>query len=258
MNRDITTLIFASNNEDDIADAIISARALSDSITVIDIGSTDKTAAIARTNGASVIKHEPVVYVEPARAAGIKSVKTPWVFILDADERITEDLAKEIQKTIKDTAHTYFKVPRKNIFAKRVWFAHGGWWPDTQMRLIHTHHIKDWPARIHSTPEITGTMGHLNEPFLHFFHGDFTSMTTKTIKYEAIEAELLSKAGRASTTLICMRKFAGELWRRLIRDRGYRDGVIGYLEAVYQAYSKTVTYLFVYELEHKSPAKTHS
>lgn len=258
MNRDITTLIFASNSKEDIEDAIASAHALSDAVTVVDIGSTDQTATIARSCGATVIKHETVAYVEPARAAGIKSVKTPWVFILDADERMTPELAKEIRDVIQATKHTYFKVPRKNVFAKRIWLAHGGWWPDTQMRLINTHHIKDWPARIHSTPEITGTMGLLKEPFLHFFHGDFASMTTKTIKYEGIEAGLLAKAGRPSTVLICMRKFAGELWRRLIRDRGYRDGVIGYLEAVYQAYSKTVTYLFVYELEHTPPAKKHA
>lgn len=253
----ITALIFARNNADEIAECVQSARLLCDNITVIDIGSDDDTRKIAIKAGSRVTTIEPVEYVEPARAAGIATVKTDWVFILDADERMSEPLALEIKKTIQLTNHTHLKVPRKNIFARRVWLRHGGWWPDAQTRLFQTKAIKEWPARIHATPIIEGTMGHMTHAFLHYFHGDFALMVQKTIKYESIEASLLARAHTAAGTLIFMRKFAGELYRRLIKNRGYKDGIVGYMESVYQAYSKTITYLIVFEQRTKRTAEAH-
>lgn len=250
MPNKITVLIFARNNADEIAECVASAHLLSENVMVIDIGSADETRTLAIKAGSRVTTIKPVEYVEVARAAGLATVKTEWVFILDADERMTEPLASEIKRTIQLTDHTHLKVPRKNIFARRVWLRHGGWWPDAQTRLFQTKAIKEWPVRIHATPVIDGTMGHMTHAFLHYFHGDFAQMVEKTIKYEAIEADLLTRANKAADTLIFMRKFAGELYRRLIKNRGYKDGLVGYMESVYQAYSKTITYLCVFEQSH--------
>lgn len=72
-------------------------------------------------------------------------------------------------------------------------------------------------------------------------------MVEKTIIYEEIEAELLFKAGRKVSTLTFFRKFFGELYRRLLKRIGFMDGPIGIIEGIYQAHSKTITQLFLYE-----------
>lgn len=258
MTPTITALIFARDNEDEIVDCVESAKLLTPTVQVIDIASRDETKKRAHAAGASVVTTEAFEYVEPARKIGIANVKTEWMFILDADERITRELATEVHDTISKSTHTYFTISRKNIFAKRIWLKHGGWWPDPQMRLIRTKSIKSWPARIHATPIIDGSKGHLNHPFIHYFHGDFTSMVRKTMKYEEIESDLLYEAHRPAGVLIFMRKFAGELYRRLIKNSGYKDGVLGYLESVYQAFSKTITYLYVYEKTHHPTKKPNA
>lgn len=259
MNK-ISIIIHTYNEEKNIAQCIDSAKLLSEKIIVVDMESTDKTVEIAKNLGVPVYTFPKSNYVEPAREFGIKQAKTDWVLILDADERMTEELAKEINSlSIFQTTNyelrttSYYKIPRKNIFSQIKWLKHGGWWPDYQIRLINKKYFIDWPKRIHSTPIIKGEMGYLKNPLVHYFHGNLDDMVKKTVIFEDIESELLYKAGKKTTTITFFRKFLAELYRRLIKSLGFLDGTIGIIESVYQAFSKTITYLFLYEKQSKKP-----
>jgi glycosyltransferase involved in cell wall biosynthesis len=243
----ISVIINTFNEEKNIEECILSARLLTDDILVVDMESTDATVELARKMGAQVISHPFMQYVEPAREHGIKLAKYDWVFILDTDERIIKELAKEVKQQIASAEFSYYKVPRKNIFGRDVWVKHGGWWPDHQTRLINKKFLKSWPKAIHSVPVIEGKLGFLNEPFLHYFQGNFEKMVEKTINYENIESDLLFKADRPVSTITFFRKFVAELYRRLIKHVGFLDGDVGIMVSIYQAFSKTVTYLYLYE-----------
>jgi len=257
--ENITVLIHTHNEEKNIKECIDSAKKLSDTIIVVDMESSDRTIEIATAEGVAIASFPFLHYVEPARAFGITSAKTDWVFILDADERITKELSEEIQQIIHNqTSQTHYKIPRKNIFGRQKWLKHGGWWPDHQMRFLNKKAFREWPDRIHSTPVIEGEMGYLQNPILHYFHGDIEQMVNKTIVFEGIESELLFKAGRPVKTLTFFRKFFGELFRRLILKKGIMDGTIGIIESFYQAYSKTITYLFLYEKYYNKRKKSSS
>lgn len=257
MAASITVVIHTHNEEKNIQECIDSARLLTKEIHIIDMDSNDRSQDIAKKNGIKVLNVPFTTYVEPARKFGIMQSKSDWVFLLDADERMTPELAQEIkEKILPATSHqlpaTHYKVPRKNIFGRKQWLKHGGWWPDHQIRLIHKKSLKDWPEKIHSTPQIEGDMDYLANPFIHYFHGDLQSMVDKTTIYENIESQLLYEAGRPAETKTFFRKFLGELFRRLIQKKGYLDGTIGVIESIYQAYSKTITYLYVYEKKKSS------
>ncbi len=264
----MTIIIHTHNEEKNISDCINSAKLLTDKIILIDMESTDKTVEIAKNLKATVYDFPKSNYVEPAREFGIKQAKTDWVMILDADERITKELAKEIKSIISRsqlnqsesvesvtnstdltnlTNLTHFKIPRHNIFAGVKWLKHGGWSPDYQIRLINKKSFVNWPKRIHSTPVIKGNFGLLSNPLIHYFHGDLSNMVNKTVIFEDIESELLYKAGKKTTTKTFFRKFLAELYRRLIKNLGFLDGTFGIIESIYQAFSKTITYLFLYE-----------
>jgi glycosyltransferase involved in cell wall biosynthesis len=249
----ITVVVHTHNEERNISDCLESAKLLTDKIILVDMGSTDKTVAIAKNLKIPVINFPKSDYVEPAREFGIKQAKTDWVFILDADERITEKLAEEISGLINthNSSLTYFKVPRQNIFSGIKWLKHGGWWPDRQIRLINKKYFASWPKRIHSTPKIKGDAGYLKNYLVHYFHGDLNGMVKKTIIFEDIESDLLFKAGRSSGTGIFFRKYLAELYRRLFKNFGFLDGPFGIIESIYQAFSKTITYLFLYEKQTK-------
>ena len=268
MTDKISVLVYTRNESNNITDCLASARLLTDSLIVIDMESTDDTAAIAKKQGAQVFSFPYKRYVEPARKFGVSKANTGWVFILDADERITAELAAEIIKTINSPTSynrpaspaggqpiTFFQVPRKNIFGHKKWLKYGGWWPDYQTRLIDKRHFRDWPNQIHSTPVIQGAQGCLTNPLLHYFHGNLQEMVNKTINFENIESDLLFQADKPVGKLTFFRKFLGELWRRLFKLQGYRDGAIGIIESIYQAYSKTITYLYLYEKKKNRPLR---
>jgi len=253
MKKNITVVIHTYNEEKNIEECTKSAKLLTDDIILIDTESSDKTVSIAKSLGVKTFVFKRSFYVEPSRKFGIEKAGGEWVFILDADERMTKELAKEIKFELQENINvTYFKIPRKNIFAGKKWLRYGGWYPDMQMRLIKKSAFIDWPAIIHATPKIEGEMGYLSEPFLHLFHPNLDNMVTKTAMYEEIESELLYKAGIIPRTRTFFRKFLGELDRRMILKMGFLDGTIGVIEAIYQAFSKTITYLFVYEKHKKS------
>lgn len=255
----IEIVINTRNEEANIAACIESAQLLSDSIHIVDMESTDNTVAIAKKLGAHIYTFPFSWYVEPARGFGIqKASGGDWVFILDADERITKESAKEIQEAVRNNEYTHYKIPRKEMFAHKVWLKHGGWWPNHQIRLIQSTAFVSWPERIHGTPEIQGKLGYLQEPLIHYSKNDYSSIVEKTIVFEDIESELLYKAGRPVTTSTFFRKFTGELFRRLVKAQGYRDGGIGIIESVYQAFSKTITYLYLYEKKNRSAIRSVS
>lgn len=243
----ISVLIFTYNAEREIRDCIQSAGLLSENIRVVDLESTDNTAEIAGQAGAIISSHSRPMYVELVRDFGIKNATSEWVFILDVDERMTRELADEVKQAVNNTSLTHYKVPRKNIFARVKWLSHGGWWPDYQIRLINTKYFRSWPKVIHSTPIIDGAIGYLHKPITHYFHSDIESMVKKTIVFENIESDLLYEAQRNVSTITFFRKFLGEFFRRFCKNVGFLDGTIGIIESIYQAYSKTITYLYLYE-----------
>lgn len=272
--NNITVIIHTLNEEKNIGNCIRSAIILTNKIIVVDMESIDKTVEITNDLKIPVFNFHKSNYVEPAREFGIKQAKTDWVFILDADERITVELAAEIKDIIgqsqmqldkisKNNSNSIqfhpipsnfinsYKIPRKNIFSNIKWLRHGGWWPDYQIRLINKKYFVNWPKRIHSTPQIKGNFGYLKNPLTHYFHGDLKRMVQKTIIFEDIESDLLLRANKKSGTRIFFRKYLAEIYRRLIKNLGFLDGPFGIIEAIYQAFSKTITYIFLYEKQNK-------
>lgn len=256
--NNVTVIIHTLNEEKNIRDCVNSAKLLTEKIIIIDMESIDKTLEIAKSLKVPIFNFQiKSNYVEPAREFGINKSQTDWVLILDADERITKELAEEIKDIIavgndpRVVPKTYFKIPRRNIFSDIKWLRHGGWWPDYQIRLINKKYFVDWPKRIHSTPQIKGGFDYLKNPLIHYFHEDLNNMVNKTIIFEDIESELLYKAKKESNTISFFRKFFAELYRRLIKNLGFLDGPLGIIESIYQAFSKTITYLLLYEKNNK-------
>lgn len=244
--QNITVVITTHNEELHIEECIQSARNVTQDILIVDTESTDTTRSIVLGQKINLVSFPYKHYVEPVRNFAISQAQGPWVLILDADERVTPSLAEEIHSITSRSTATHYRVPRKNIFGK-TWLKHGGWWPDTQIRLINKTHFIKWPEQIHATPLIEGKQETLNHPLVHFFHGDIEQMVKKTIVFEDIESDLLYKAHRPVSSLTFFRKFLGELYRRLGKHLGFLDGEIGIIEGIYQAFSKTITYLFLYE-----------
>ena len=129
---DVTFVILTKNEERNIADCLrslpVGARAL-----VYDAESADRTRTIAADMGARIAV-APWRGVGAARAAAEQLVQTPWLFILDADERMSPELAAEIPEQSDSPTVDAYTVPRANYFCDR-WIRGAAWWPDRQVRL---------------------------------------------------------------------------------------------------------------------------
>ncbi len=248
IHKSLLTVVFQVKDEQEqITNAVKSAKLLTNNIIVMDMKSTDQTARLANNAGAKVISIPSEEYVELIRNFAFTKTDSDWILILDADERMTPELAQEINTTlVSNLPETHYYLPRLNIFNGQP-FKHGGWWPDKQIRLIKRQAFIEWPKQIHSTVKVSGETGSLNNYFLHNFHGNLHGMVSKTIKFENTEADLLFKAGRKVNVAIFFRKYLAELYRRLLKFQGWRDGPYGIIESIYQAYSKTITWLLLYE-----------
>jgi len=254
--NNVSTIIHSYNNET-LIDCVQSALLLTKNVFVIGEEKRQQVHNDLKKLGVIFIPFSNREIVEPAREFGINQVKTDWVFLLDADERMTKELVAEITDAVfpsdvtsdSSTASviTHYKVPRKEIVFGTRWLKHGGWWPNYQIRLIRKSAFISWPKKIHSTPVINGECGYLDNGLLHYSQNNIEEIVVRTIVFEDKESDLLFQAGRQTNTLTFFRKFLGELWRRLILRLGFLDGNIGIIESIYQAFSKTITYIYLYE-----------
>ena len=243
--------IIAKNEERMIRGAIRSAL-WADEVVVLDTGSTDKTVQIARQLGARVVKM-PTKGLTFAqwRTEAIKKARGEWIFYLDADERITPGLKKEISKIVglERRESSAYAVPRENYYlGKRMRF--GGAWPDYVQRLFYRKDLKKWIGKLHERPVFKGKLEYLRNPLKHYTHRDLTSMLEKTIKWSKLEAEELYKAKHPPMTWWrFLRIMLTEFWERGIKKQGFRDGTVGVIEVVFQMFSRFITYARLWEMQ---------
>ncbi len=132
-NATISLVIIAYNEEKKIARCIESAKKIADEIIVVDSFSTDQTVLIAETLGAIVIQHKFEGHIEQKNYAAEKA-QCDYVLSLDADEALDEVLQNELLKVKERPTFDAYKMNRVTNFCGK-WIWHGGWYPDTKLRL---------------------------------------------------------------------------------------------------------------------------
>ncbi len=138
----ISVVILTFNSADTIGATVASARALSDDVHVVDSGSTDATLDIVRAAGASVASHPFESYgAQRNWAIATLALRHPWQLHLDADERVTDELAAELRALFAGDGPPAgiagYYVPRLVHFHGQP-IRHGGMWPIHHMRLFRS------------------------------------------------------------------------------------------------------------------------
>ncbi len=252
----LSAIIVAKNEEKMIGGCLNSLQGLADEVIIIDSGSTDKTVKIAQKHGAEIIKTRKKGFSN-WRNLGAEKAKGEWLFYIDADERVTPELKKEILSLFTVhcspfTVHSAFAIPRRNILLGHE-MRHGGWWPDYVLRLIKKDKLEAWRGELHEQPKIKGSVGKLKEPMIHLTHRSLTEMVEKTNRWSEIEVRLMFEAGHPKMN-ICRFSSAvfREFWYRAVLKLGFLDGPIGIMEIIYQMFSRFVSYAKLWEMQLKS------
>jgi len=248
----ISAIIIAKNEEKKIGDCLKSVSWADETI-IVDSGSVDKTIPIAKMHATKVIRQLSGGFSE-RRNRGLKEARGEWIFYIDADERATRELRDEIHKLITNTNYSAYAIPRRNIILGRE-MKHGGWWPDYVKRLFLKSKFKGWTGELHEEPNFEGKLGHLKASLTHVKHDNLSEMVEKTNNWSEIEARLMFEAGHPPMNI--SRFFTAglrEFWLRMIRHAAFLDGVPGIIYALYQVFSRLVSYTKLWEMQLKIPA----
>lgn len=245
----ISTIVLTKNSEGLMADCLASVG-WSDEIVVIDDNSSDKTREMARKAGGKVFTFSG--NFSEKRNFGAKKASGDWLLYVDADERVTPLLHKEIEKTVEGALEiSAYAIPRRNIFLRHE-MKWGGWWPDYVLRLIKKDSLLGWEGELHEQPKIQGRVGKLKESLTHISHRSLTEMVDKTNEWSAVEAKLLYNSGHPKMTWWRFLSIgAREVWERGIKKLGFLDGTVGVIEIIYQSFSRMITYTKLWEMQIK-------
>jgi glycosyltransferase involved in cell wall biosynthesis len=245
--------VLAVRNEELMLERGLELLAFCDEIiVVVDSRTDDRTEEIARRYTEHVLVNEFRDFASH-KNAGIEQASGDWVLLLDADERVTPALAREIMDRLRgDPPEWAFAIEIVSFFLGAR-LDHGGWKQD-HVRLLRREHAR-WSGAIHERlsipPERTGR---LNEGIWHFSHRTMEEMLAKTIRFGQVQALDLFEQGAPRVTALTLAKvMLRELASRMVYRRGYRDGMPGVIEALYQPFSLFCVQVMLWQRQRPKP-----
>ena len=209
--------------------------AWADEILVVDSGSTDDTVARARAAGARVVEREwPGYAAQKNWAAG--EVRSDWILSVDADERVSPALAREIRDVLQGTpAAVGFRIPRVTWHLGR-WIRTTDWYPDHQLRFYNRHHATWRTMRVHESVAASGDVAVLTHDLEHYAYRDISHHLQTMDKYTTLAAaEMFERGRRAGMVDLALHPPAAFL-RNYILRRGFLDGAPGFIISAMNAY----------------------
>jgi glycosyltransferase involved in cell wall biosynthesis len=236
----ISVAIITKNEEQNIEDALKSVADARE-IVVVDAFSSDRTVEICRKYTGKVFQHEWQGFALQKQRA-VDYAEGPWVVIIDADERVTPELKKEIIKAISDTDCNGFYIPRENYFIGK-WIKHSGWWPDYTLRLFKKDKGHFVMREVHEKVAVEGKTSYLKNPLKHYTYRSISEFVLRTEKYSALAAvEIRNKSGAAGLFSLTIKPLATFVKMYILR-LGFLDGARGLILAVLYSYYTFLKYV---------------
>ncbi|MBP6020232.1 MAG: glycosyltransferase family 2 protein [Burkholderiaceae bacterium] len=225
----LSVIIISKNEAAHIADCIASVS-FADEIIVVDSGSTDGTRDIAAALGAKVTLTPDWPGFGPQKNRALDLAQGTWVLSIDADERVTPELAAEIQQELTQPRAAAYKVSRLSNFAGR-WIRHSGWWPDHVLRLFRRDSARFKDVAVHESVQTSSAVAILNGHFLHYPYADLESFIAKINHYSTEAAQMMYAKGRRTSLMGAIAHSVWTFVRIYLIRRGFLDGKQGFILA---------------------------
>ena len=242
----LAVAVIARDEERHIGGCLESVAGLADeALVLLDSRTADGTAAVAVRHGARVVV-APWRNFSAQRNLALDLCAAPWVLFLDADERLTPELAAELRVLLaSDPVADGYWVPRHNFFFGQA-LRGGGWYPDPQLRLLRRAAARyDETREVHEYAELAGEAGTLRGHLIHQNIEGLGELWAKQSRYALAEARTLHLAGRRFRWRNLLGGPVRELWRRYVALGGWRDGALGLSLCATLAWFALVKFLFL-------------
>lgn len=234
------------NEEKNLDNALGSVKDWVDEIVLVDGGSTDRTVDIAKKYNATVIETDnpPIFHINKQKA--LDACRGTWILQLDADEVVNASLRDEILTIInRPNSKDAYYLPRKNFFIGR-WLSKGGQYPDYVIRLFRNGTGRFPNKSVHEQIVVSGTVGYLTKPLLHYTNRTFADYWRKAGTYTTLTAKELrdKRVGKDPFTFFTY-MLIKPLWtflRLFVRHKGFVDGIWGFLFALFSGLHHAIAY----------------
>jgi glycosyltransferase involved in cell wall biosynthesis len=242
----VTATVITFNEASNIA-AALESLTWADEIVVVDSESTDDTAAIARRFTDRVIVRAWPGYVAQKNFAASQAA-SDWIFSLDADERVTPELAREIRGLLaKEPAACGYRVPRVTFHLGR-WIRSTDWYPDYQLRLYDRRQAR-WSGRyVHESVDADGPVGTLRNDLQHYAYRDVSHHLMSMDRYTTLAARQMFEDGRRAGWLDVLVHPRLAFFRNYVLRGGFRDGMPGLIVSAMNAYYVGLKFAKLWEL----------
>ena len=248
MSAELTVITLTRDEEHNIVGCLESV-AWAQEIIVIDSGSTDRTVELARrfTPNATVL---PWRGYGAARNEGLARSHSGWILWLDADERVTPELAAEIRGILEkdDPGVAGYEIARRAYFCGK-WIRHGGWYPSRVVRLFRREKARFSETRVHERILIEGAVARTRHDLIHYTDPDLDHYFTKFNSYTSLAARDMFEAGRSFSVGDLIFRPLFQFFKMYLVRLGFLDGIHGFVLCVASSAYVFTKYAKLWELK---------
>jgi glycosyltransferase involved in cell wall biosynthesis len=238
MRKTLSVAIITHNEEANLERSLGSV-AWADEIVVVDSGSTDRTTEIARSFRVRFFLEQWKGFAGQKNSA-LEKCHCDWILSLDADEALSDELAKEIWKLLEEEPPLDgYALPRRNLFLNK-WMRYGGFYPDPKLRLFRRGAAEFEARPVHETVHFVGQAGRLKGSLVHYAYPTLVDYIGHMDRYSSLGAETVVAQGKAGRPLpqflsnVVLNPVATFLYNYVFR-LGFLDGREGLLLHIYHS-----------------------
>lgn len=247
----ITVLTLVPNAGDRLPRCLESVAWADDLFCVVDPNTTDGSDEVARRYTNHIVLHE-FINAREQRNWALPQIETEWTLVLDADEWVSDDLARRIQSIIHDPASLDGYLIRRHSYflGKRIW--HCGWQRDYNSRLFRTKQGRYSERRVHEKVLVDGPMGRIDEAMYHDTYRNFEEYFTTMERYTTVGALDAFDAGRRARISDLVLRPVLRFFKMYVLRQGFRDGFHGAVLCGLAAFSVFTKYAKLWNLQRLS------
>jgi glycosyltransferase involved in cell wall biosynthesis len=224
----LSAIIITKDEAGNIGDCLDSL-AFCDERIVVDAASSDGTMMIAKEKGARVATHGWKGFGAQKNYA-LSLAQGDWVLSIDADERVSPELAREIRAAIEEGRADGFELSRRSSFCGRMMRG-----SDRVLRLFRRDKGRFTDDVVHERVVCDGPVARLNAPLLHYPVARLEDAIRRIDQYSTLGAEQLVASGRKVSVFSGLTHGVGTFLRVYLLKRGFLDGAAGFMLAVANA-----------------------
>jgi glycosyltransferase involved in cell wall biosynthesis len=252
----LACVVITKNEETNIQDCLKSVQ-WADELIIVDAESRDRTVELARTSGAKVwVRPWPGFGLQ--KNFGVERASCDWVLILDADERVTEELRGEVLTCLEQWspgAPVAYRIPRRNFFYG-AWVRGGGVYPDFQVRLFRRGIAQYNDVAVHENLIVDGEIGTLVEHLDHYTERRIQDHFKKFGLYTTLAAQEKAKRVRTVRWIDLVFRPLVVLVKTYVLKQGFRDGVRGLIVCVFASMYTFVKYAKLWDATRQATSQS--